>query len=67
MVSLALVIAFELIDKKDGSSILMEERIDNKNNKMWLEKIALAMEIDKLDEKEKLMLYRYYQLNFNQE
>ena len=29
----------------------MEERIENKHNKMWFEKIALEMEIDKLDEK----------------
>ena len=28
-----------------------------KHNKMWFEKIALKMEIDKLDEKEKLILY----------
>ena len=45
----------------------MEERIENKNNKMWFEKIALKMEIDKLDEKEKLILYMRYQLDFNQE
>ena len=51
----------EPIYEKDGSSISMEERIENKHNKMWFEKIALEMEIDKLDEKEKLILY------FNQE
>lgn len=57
----------EPIYEKDGSSISMEERIENKNNKMWFEKIALEMEIDKLDEKEKLILYMRYQLDFNQE
>ena len=55
------------IYEKDGSSISMEERIENKHNKMWFEKIALEMEIDKLDEKEKLILYMRYQLDFNQE
>lgn len=57
----------EPIYEKDGSSISMEERIENKHNKMWFEKIALRMEIDKLDEKEKLILYMRYQLDFNQE
>ena len=43
----------EPIYEKDGSSISMEERVEDKHNKMWFEKIALKMEIDKLDEKEK--------------
>jgi len=47
--------------------LLFQERIENKHNKMWFEKIALEMEIDKLDEKEKLILYMRYQLDFNQE
>ena len=34
---------------------------------MWFEKRALSMEIDKLDEKERLILYLRYQLDFNQE
>ena len=45
----------------------MEERVEDKHNKMWFEKIALKMEIDKLDEKEKLILYLRYQLDFNQD
>ena len=57
----------EAIYEKDGSSISMEERVEDKHNKMWFEKIALKMEIDKLDEKEKLILYLRYQLDFNQE
>ena len=57
----------EPIYEKDGSSISMEERVEDKHNKMWFEKIALKMEIDKLDEKEKLILYMRYQLDFNQE
>ena len=50
----------EPIYEKDGSSISMEERVEDKHNKMWFEKIALKMEIDKLDEKEKLILYMRY-------
>lgn len=57
----------EPIYEKDGSSISMEERVEDKHNKMWFEKIALRMEIDKLDEKEKLILYLRYQLDFNQD
>ena len=34
---------------------------------MWFEKIALKLEIEKLDEKERLILYMRYQLDFNQE
>lgn len=45
----------------------MEERIEDKRHAMWFEKIALSMEIDKLDEKERLILYLRYQLDFNQE
>ena len=45
----------------------MEERIEDNRHAMWFEKIALSMEIDKLDEKERLILYLRYQLDFNQE
>ena len=45
----------------------MEEIIEDKRHAMWFEKIALSMEIDKLDEKERLILYLRYQLDFNQE
>ena len=57
----------EPIYEKDGSTISMEERIEDKRHAMWFEKIALSMEIDKLDEKERLILYLRYQLDFNQE
>lgn len=57
----------EPIYEKDGSSISMEERIEDNHHKMWFEKIALKLEIDKLDDKEKLILYLRYQLDFNQE
>ena len=45
----------------------MEERIEDKHYTMWFEKIALKLEIEKLDEKERLILYMRYQLDFNQE
>lgn len=56
----------EPIYEKDGSTISMEERIEDKHHTMWFEKIALKLEIEKLDEKEKLILYMRYQLGFNQ-
>lgn len=57
----------EPIYEKDGSTISMEERIEDHSHHMWFEKIALKMEIEKLDEKEKLILYLRYKLDFNQE
>ena len=55
----------EPIYEKDGSTISMEERIEDKHHTMWFEKIALKLEIEKLDEKERLILYMRYQLDFN--
>ena len=57
----------EPIYEKDGSTISMEERIEDKHHTMWFEKIALKLEIEKLDEKERLILYMRYQFDFNQE
>ncbi len=57
----------EPIYEKDGSTIYMEERVEDVKDKMWFEKIALDMEIKKLDEKERLILYMRYQLEYNQE
>lgn len=57
----------EPIYEKDGSTISMEERVEDKKDKMWFEKIALSMEIEKLDEKEKLILHMRYHLEYNQE
>ena len=52
----------------NGNSIYTpEERIEDKHHTMWFEKIALKLEIEKLDEKERLILYMRYQLDFNQE
>lgn len=57
----------EPIYEKDGSSLHMEDRIEDMRNKMWFEKIALEMEIQKLTDKEKLILYLRYQKEYNQE
>jgi len=57
----------EPIYEKDGSSISMEERIEDVKNKMWFEKMALEMEIAKLDEKEKLIITLRYYNDYNQE
>lgn len=57
----------EPIYEKDGSTISMEERIEDSHHQMWFEKMALKLEIEKLDDKEKLILYLRYKLDFNQE
>ncbi len=57
----------EPIYEKDGSTISVEDRVIDKSNHMWFEKIALEMEIDKLDEKEKMIIYMRYQLDYNQD
>ena len=51
--------------KKMDLQFRMEERIEDKHHTMWFEKIALKLEIEKLDEKERLILYMRYQLDFN--
>ncbi|MFR1295694.1 MAG: hypothetical protein ACLSBH_09860 [Coprobacillus cateniformis] len=45
----------------------MEDRLIDKSDHMWFEKIALEMEMEKLDEKEKMIIYMRYQLDYNQE
>lgn len=57
----------EPIYEKDGSTISMEDRIVDKKDHMWFEKIALKMEMEKLDEKEKMIIYMRYQLDYNQD
>lgn len=57
----------EPIYEKDGSTISVEDRIVDKKDDMWFEKIALEMEMEKLDEKEKMIIYMRYQLDYNQE
>lgn len=57
----------EPIYEKDGSTISVEDRVIDKSDAMWFEKIALEMELEKLDEKEKMIIYMRYQLDYNQE
>ncbi|WP_249030283.1 SigB/SigF/SigG family RNA polymerase sigma factor [Tannockella kyphosi] len=57
----------EPIYESDGSSIDLEDRIEDKKNKLWFERIALQMEIAKLDEKEKQILHMRYNLDYNQD
>ena len=57
----------EPIYENDGSTISIEDRIVDKNNEMWFEKLALEMEMEKLDDKEKLIIYMRYTLDYNQE
>ncbi len=57
----------EPIYESDGSTIEMEDRIEDKKDKMWFEKIALDMEISRLDPKEQLILYLRYYKEDNQE
>jgi RNA polymerase sigma factor, sigma-70 family/RNA polymerase sigma-70 factor, sigma-B/F/G subfamily len=57
----------EPIYEKDGSTISVEDRIIDKKDEMWFEKIALEMEMEKLDDKEKMIIYMRYQLDYNQD
>lgn len=57
----------EPIYEKDGSQISMEDRIEDSKNKYWFEKMALEMEIAKLDEKEKLIIMLRYYYDYNQD
>ncbi len=57
----------EPVFEKDGSSISIEDRIIDKKNELWFEKIAVDMEISKLDEKEKMIMHMRYDLDYNQE
>lgn len=57
----------EPIYENDGSTISVEDRIVDKNNEMWFEKLALEMEMEKLEDKEKLIMYMRYTLDCNQE
>ena len=57
----------EPIYEKDGSTISMEERIEDHHHKMWFEKMALEMEIEKLEDKEKMILDMRYNQDCNQE
>ncbi len=57
----------EPIYEKDGSTIQVEDRLIDKSHAMWFEKLALEMEMEKLDEKEKKIIYLRYHKEYNQE
>jgi len=57
----------EPVYEKDGSEIAVEDRIEDIKNKYWFEKMALEMEIEKLDDKERLIILMRYYGDFNQE
>ncbi len=57
----------EPVYEKDGSTISMEDRIVDKRHPMWFEKMALDMEIEKLDDKEKMILDMRYNKGCNQD
>ena len=57
----------EPVYEKDGSEIAVEDRIEDIKNRHWFEKMALEMEIEKLDEKEKLIIMMRYYGDFNQD
>ncbi|MCD7809066.1 MAG: hypothetical protein LUH02_06970 [Erysipelotrichaceae bacterium] len=57
----------ESIYEKDGSTIQVEDRLIDKSDIMWFEKLALKMEMEKLDDKEKTIIYLRYHEEYNQE
>ena len=57
----------EPIYENDGSTISIEDRIIDKKNEMWFEKLALEIEMEKLDDKERLIMHMRYTLDYNQE
>ena len=57
----------EPIYEKDGSTISVEDRLIDKSDSMWFEKMALKMEMEKLDDKEKMIIQMRYLLDYNQE
>ncbi|WP_280768303.1 RNA polymerase sporulation sigma factor SigF [Salipaludibacillus daqingensis] len=51
----------ETVYENDGDPITILDQISNKEDGKWFERIALRDEIDKLNEREKLIIYlRYY-------
>lgn len=51
----------ETVYENDGDPITILDQISNPDDSKWFEKIALRDEIDKLNEREKLIIYlRYY-------
>ena len=57
----------EVIYEKDGSTLTIEERIEDKAPYSLIDKITLADEINKLDNKEKAIIKMRFYLDMNQE
>lgn len=57
----------EPIYEKDGSMISLADRIEDTRQHLWFEKLALKMEIEKLDPKEQMILNMRYKQSYNQE
>ncbi len=57
----------EVIYEKDGSTITIEERIEEKETYSLIDKITLKEEINKLSKKEQLLIKMRYYLDMNQD
>ncbi len=56
----------EVIYEKDGSTITIEERIEEKENYSLIDKITLHEELEKLSKKEQLLIKMRYYFDMNQ-
>lgn len=57
----------EPVYEKDGSEISVEDRIEDVKHQYWFEKMAIEMEIAKLDHKDQLIIFMRYYGDYNQE
>lgn len=57
----------EVIYEKDGSEITVEERINEKENYSFIDKLTLKDELSKLSKKEQLLIKMRYYMDMNQE
>ena len=57
----------EVIYEKDGSEITIEERINEKENYSFIDKLTLKDELSKLTKKEQLLIKMRYYMDMNQE
>lgn len=57
----------EVIYEKDGSTITIEERIEDKETYSLIDKITLKEEIEKLSPKEQLLIKMRYYMDMNQD
>ena len=57
----------ETIYENDGSPILLEDKVSNKKEEDVVMKVSLRDEIQKLDQREQLLLHYRYDLSMKQE